>query len=202
MMDEKPGRNNPCPCGSGKKYQYCCEGKSAPLSQELSPVKINQLRDLLNTGRYAELEMQAYSLLGLYPDSGLVWELFGLSLQMQGKDALSAFQKVTELMPDDAGAHYNLGAVLKYLGRLDVAATSYRRALELKPDFAEAHSNLGNVLKGLGLLDEAVASYRQTLKIKPDSAETHNNLGNALKDLGRLDDALQSGQCLERAWSI
>ncbi len=21
---EKPGRNDPCPCGSGKKYKYCC----------------------------------------------------------------------------------------------------------------------------------------------------------------------------------
>ena len=23
----KPGRNAPCPCGSGKKYKRCCEGK-------------------------------------------------------------------------------------------------------------------------------------------------------------------------------
>jgi len=22
--DEKPGRNDPCPCGSGKKYKQCC----------------------------------------------------------------------------------------------------------------------------------------------------------------------------------
>ncbi|TXT20523.1 MAG: hypothetical protein FD134_2892, partial [Gallionellaceae bacterium] len=21
----KPGRNDPCPCGSGKKYKHCCE---------------------------------------------------------------------------------------------------------------------------------------------------------------------------------
>ena len=26
--DEQPGRNDPCPCGSGKKYKKCC-GKSA-----------------------------------------------------------------------------------------------------------------------------------------------------------------------------
>ena len=25
----KPGRNDPCPCGSGKKYKYCCLSKSA-----------------------------------------------------------------------------------------------------------------------------------------------------------------------------
>lgn len=24
---EKPGRNDPCPCGSGKKFKKCCESK-------------------------------------------------------------------------------------------------------------------------------------------------------------------------------
>ena len=24
IFDEKPGRNSPCPCGSGKKYKQCC----------------------------------------------------------------------------------------------------------------------------------------------------------------------------------
>lgn len=23
-MTDKPGRNDPCPCGSGKKYKQCC----------------------------------------------------------------------------------------------------------------------------------------------------------------------------------
>lgn len=23
-MSDKPGRNDPCPCGSGKKYKSCC----------------------------------------------------------------------------------------------------------------------------------------------------------------------------------
>lgn len=26
---EKTGRNDPCPCGSGKKYKNCCYGKEA-----------------------------------------------------------------------------------------------------------------------------------------------------------------------------
>jgi preprotein translocase subunit SecA len=24
VVDEKIGRNDPCPCGSGKKYKHCC----------------------------------------------------------------------------------------------------------------------------------------------------------------------------------
>ncbi len=27
VMDKKVGRNDPCPCGSGKKYKKCCLGK-------------------------------------------------------------------------------------------------------------------------------------------------------------------------------
>ena len=31
-MSNHPGRNDPCPCGSGKKYKYCCALKKDRLS--------------------------------------------------------------------------------------------------------------------------------------------------------------------------
>ncbi len=32
----KPGRNDPCPCGSGRKYKHCCLAKdTAPSPDEL-----------------------------------------------------------------------------------------------------------------------------------------------------------------------
>lgn len=35
-MADKPKRNDPCPCGSGKKYKNCCYGKDqSPLSSNL-----------------------------------------------------------------------------------------------------------------------------------------------------------------------
>ena len=33
IMDKKISRNDPCPCGSGKKYKNCCIGK--PVSKPL-----------------------------------------------------------------------------------------------------------------------------------------------------------------------
>ena len=33
----KIGRNDPCPCGSGKKYQRCCEKKEAEMSRQALP---------------------------------------------------------------------------------------------------------------------------------------------------------------------
>jgi len=192
----KPGRNDPCPCGSGKKYKKCCQDKvsaeSLVKSTTPTPDECNQLVALFNAGRYAELEGRARLLVEQYPDSGFVWKALGASLHAQGKDSLQASQKAAELRPDDADAHSNLGNALRGLGQFDGAVASYRRALAVKPDFADAHNNLGNALRDLGQFDEAAASYRRALKLEPDFADAHNNLGNALRDLGRLEDAVAS----------
>ena len=190
----KPGRNDPCSCGSGKKYKQCCEGKVASRSPAPTPDELNQLVVLYNTRRYAELESRANVLVGRYPDSGFAWKLLGASLQMQGKPSLPAFLKTAKLMPGDAEAHFNLGVVQKSIGQLGDAVASYRHALKINPDYAEAHSNLGNALKDLGQINDAVASYRRAIRLKPNSADAHNNLGTALRDLGQLDNAQASYQ--------
>jgi hypothetical protein len=33
----KPGRNNPCPCGSGKKYKHCCLPKDESVAPDELP---------------------------------------------------------------------------------------------------------------------------------------------------------------------
>ena len=191
----KLGRNDPCSCGSGKKYKNCCLGKAEfhpPHPSAPTPREISRLDEMFIAGRFAELEKFAHSLLRLYPDSGIAWKLYGLSLQMQGKDALSALRKAAEFLPNDAEAHGNLAAVLRSRGQLDAAVSSGRRALQIRPNFAEAHNNLGVALRDLGQADEAVACYVRALEIKPDFTEVYNNLGGALKDLGRLDEAVAS----------
>ena len=32
----KTGRNDPCPCGSGKKYKHCCEAKATERTTSLT----------------------------------------------------------------------------------------------------------------------------------------------------------------------
>jgi protein O-GlcNAc transferase len=170
------------------------ESKNPALKQPTAPpaAEVEALLALYNGRRYADTESGTRALLKKYPGFGFGWKLLGGTLQIQGKDALPAFRKVAELMPDDAEAHFNLGVVLKGAGRLDDAAASYRKAIALKADYAEAHSNLGNTLNDLGQHKEAVDSYRHALKIRPADADVHNNLGTALKDLGQLDDAIAS----------
>jgi predicted TPR repeat methyltransferase len=82
------------------------------------------------------------------------------------------------------GFHYNLGIVLKALGRLDEAGASYERAIALKPDYVDAHNNLGNVLKALGRRDQAKASFERALQYNPGNADTHYSLGMLCCGLG------------------
>ncbi len=208
----KPGRNDPCICGSGKKYKNCCQAKleqqpkDQPQQQKAEVVapgrsakggalfqtEFNQLAALFNAGRYAEAEIQALSLLERHPDSGVAWKMLGAILQRLGKDSLPALQKATALMPDDAEAHYNLGDICKRLGRLGEAETCYRRVLQIEPGLIGAHINLGILLNDLGRPKEAEASYRRALGIKPDIIEAHYNLGILFRKQGRLDEAVDS----------
>jgi tetratricopeptide (TPR) repeat protein len=186
----KPGRNDPCPCGSGKKYKKCCGRESQ--SESAGIPDLGELAGLVNTGRFADLEVRARDLTRSHPNSGLAWKAFGVALSMQGKDALHALERAAELSPDDAEAHANLGNALLDRRRPFEAKTSYQRALEAAPGFAEAHSNLGNALQALGHFEEAIASYLNALRIRPDLAITLNNLGNAQRRVGRPSEAMAS----------
>ncbi len=164
-----------------------------PIQQnQPTSAEVEELIALFNGRRHTEAESRTRALLGQYPDFAYGWKLLGSILQMEGEDAVPAFQIVTELTPDDAEAHYNLGVVLKSAGQLDNAVASYRRAVALKSDFALAYYNLGNALKELGQLDDALVSYRRVIGLRPDFVLAYLNLGNALKELGRLDDAVIS----------
>lgn len=188
-------RNAPCICGSGKKFKKCCEKKGKPHSASPSEVEFNQLVTLYNSGRYAELERGSRALTGRFPSSGLAWKLLSVAMLMQGKAALPEFQKTALLMPGDAQAHFNLGSVLKGLGRLEEAITCFRKALQINPTYSEALNNMGNAQNDLGKFSEAVGSFSRALKVAPNSEITHNNMGAALKQLGRVDEAVESFNC-------
>ena len=190
----KPGRNDPCPCGSGKKYKKCCQDKAAAQggagrTAAPNPAELGQLAALFNAGHHAELESRARLLVNQHPDFGLAWKVLGAALKVQGKDNLLAMQNAARLLPDDAEVHYNLGNTLRGLGRPDEAEASYRQALQIKPDYVAALSNLGNLILEQDRLGEAETSYRRALEIKPDLTEVHYNLGNILRGLGRPDEA-------------
>ena len=200
MTPTKAGRNDRCPCGSGKKYKHCC-GKELPLGANSSfgrpprPIEatvVARVASLANSGRYADMQTLASELVQADPNSGFAWKALGVSLQMQQKAALRELERAAELSPNDADCHSNLGTELRRLGRPKEAVARFRRALEIKSEIPELWNNLGNVQKDLGHFEDAMASFRRALELRPNFAQPLNNLGNALLSAGKLDDAVAS----------
>lgn len=55
----KPGRNDPCPCGSGRKYKRCCLGREAEHDAFAAALEAHALPLLSHLAKFAERAMQA-----------------------------------------------------------------------------------------------------------------------------------------------
>ena len=186
------GRNAPCPCGSGKKSKKCCGATREAVTKDPPDSELNYLAQAVAGRAHLSAEARARQLLQLYPRSGILWKLLGISLAMQEKPALDSLETAARLLPEDADTHFNYGHALRGQRRLEEARLRYSRATELRPEFGLAHIHLGSTQKELGQLDAAVRSYRRGLNFVPLSAAAHSNLGGALHELGRLHEAVES----------
>ena len=113
---------------------------------------------------------------------------------MSVQESLSSYQQAVKINPNDANAHYNLGLILKKLGKSEEAKNSYQKAIEINPNFTAAYNNLGVVFKELGEFKKAISSYLKAIEIKPNYAMAYYNLGNALNDLGEFEKAISAYQ--------
>ena len=86
-MDEKPGRNEPCHCGSGKKYKKCCSDKDAEAKRQLLADPIS-----LNTGTTMDNYMDLFHALGLIANKIMEFEKDGKELKAGLKDFDETFR--------------------------------------------------------------------------------------------------------------
>ncbi|OIJ16353.1 hypothetical protein BKP37_06420 [Anaerobacillus alkalilacustris] len=133
-------RNQPCPCGSGKKFKKCCLNKVSNSKQLTSQFKagetvlVRPLEPLQQSNDYVTLL-----------DRGIFYKRKGLYDQ-----AKEQCIKAIRVNPKHFQAYYNLGKVLYILGEYKQAVKSYKTALEL------GYGGIGDVMRHLGhaLLDE------------------------------------------------
>ena len=118
LASAKVGRNDPCPCGSGKKYKQCCEGKSIPeigVSAAVGPGW--NIKTRLQVHRNAADEHRRHGR----------WE-----------DAVFQLEEVARLDPENSDSYYHLGYAELRRGLLHRAIASFERALALKPGREDA----------------------------------------------------------------
>ena len=196
----RPGRNDSCPCGSGKKYKHCCGLQTAAAAPTTpTPLAIGSLVALVNQDRLHDAEHQARALLTTHPAAGMLWKILSVALVRQGKDALPALRRTAALMPNDVEAHRNLGSALHDQGQWAAALDSLRQVLVLRPGDVEALVDSANALRGLGRAREAVPLYQRALQKNPQLVEAQNNLGNAFLELG---DHAAAARCYRLALAM
>ena len=163
--------------------------------------KINSIIELYSSGHISEALDTVQTLISHHPRESLLHNISGVCYKETGQleMAVSCFEKATEIKPDFADAHFNLGLSLQELNQLEAAVKSYEVTLAIHSNYTKAHNNLGIIYKELGQMGAAVKSYEQAIDAQPDYAEAHNNLGVILQELGQLDEA---AKCYEKAIAI
>jgi superkiller protein 3 len=99
--------------------------------------------------------------------------------------AVSAYERLTRLPPDDAATHHGLARAYLQLGRLDAAQSEERKALALSNNaYPEALAGLGAIALRRGNSDEAVQQFNTALQQNPNLAEAYNGLGRVSATAG------------------
>ena len=166
----KVGHNDPCPCGSGRKFKRCCKGKDARWGP---PAGTTQGSSATPRQRQQELFLAAKK----HSDAG------------KWADAIPLLREGVRLMPNDAEAHFNLSAAYANCNRLPEAEACLQRALKLRPSFEEALKALAYILKEEGRISEASQAFRKLSRTAADPVERRHWLAGALDLEGKQEEA-------------
>ena len=135
-MATKTGRNDPCPCGSGKKYKQCCLRKEEEAERE-AMAALGPARDKKKKGSG-----------GGYAD--FVQALDGFAAQYEDDVALAEAS--------------NAAVDLVHVGKLEEAEQAARKLLVRFPDVHDGYDRLGMVYEARGDNKQAAHYYRQALE--------------------------------------
>ena len=164
-------RNQPCPCGSGKKFKHCCvqatTARPSPVQKSLIHLETGQLLPLPQAMAHA------------------------IQLHQAGRirKAAAIYQQIIQNQPNHADAQHLLGLVCHQTGQHDQAYTHIAQAILLNAKAAPFHNNLGEVCRALNRPEEAQACYARALALQPSLLEAHRNIGLTLLEQNKPDEA-------------
>jgi len=132
------------------------------------------------------------SKVALQKDDWERWNDYGIGLLLQGdlKGAQSAFEKVTEIVPQNPDGWVNIGRAAVQEGDMSRARTVLEKAIALSPELARAHFFYAKVLWSEGHYDEAADHLRRVLAQYPRDRVALNDLGRILFLQRKYSDAV------------
>jgi tetratricopeptide (TPR) repeat protein len=139
-MTTKTGRNQPCPCGSGKKFKQCCLRKEEEAEHK-AMAALNQARQEGRGGSYSDLVKTVDQLAADYEEDVALAEASNAAVKLVRAGKLDvAEQAARDLLvrfPEVHDGYDRLGMVYEARGDNKQAAHYYRQALEFirqRPD--------------------------------------------------------------------
>lgn len=206
-MTAKIARNDPCPCGSGKKYKQCClashdQNTTSARTEAVDVAKAMQMAIAHHeAGRLLEADATCKHILETSPNYPDALHLQGMIAYQVGMLDVAEvlLNSAVAFGPKNADAHHNLGIVLMAQDKPDEAQKHFQKTVALQPGHGSGHFSLGNAYKAQDKLDEAISSYQKAVVLTPEHAQLHNNLGDALQSQGKLKEAIA---CYRKAIKI
>lgn len=142
----KTGRNDPCPCGSGKKYKHCCLEKDQ--ADELAPAIAQRVA------------LQAQKANQAAQRKDYQTELLESQAALHESQALDAAS--------------NAVVDLVHAGRLDEAEQAARELLVRYPEVHDGYDRLGMVHEARGQFREAADCYRKVIEFTRANPEDYD----------------------------
>lgn len=217
----KPGRNDPCPCGSGKKYKACCAASEAKFQTKQTPNAnewLARAREAVAQGRFADAEFWFRQVLTAKPNEAEALAGVGQALcwrrkRREGREYLHKAAKQLErqgLKNRDPGPLLQLSGQLQHWGDMDMALRLARLGVRLAPESAVAQNNLALCLSRVNRPEEAFVPALRACELLPDhpgcqilAALLDKSLGRVAEARRRLERVAASSRDIEqtaRAW--
>jgi tetratricopeptide (TPR) repeat protein len=190
FTEVRPGRNDPCSCGSGRKFKVCCGQWGAAADRRKRTLAAVPAAPPLASHSDSAATRLNVGLLAVAARGQKVTEQFG-QIRSPVPGASSAR---SETIPQErviaAVRHRQLGTRLLKADQFAAAITALRQSTELDPRPAETHHALGRALLYAGRFAEATDSLRLATILNDDIAAAHHDLAVALEGLGRDREAM------------
>lgn len=201
---DKLGRNDPCACGSGKKFKACCLNKSDAVSQ--APLSA---ADALKHAWQAVTQRDMAStlhwfrqVLTIQPDNAQALAGLGQALcwHQQRREGLGYLQQAARQLEADAQKSRDIRFILElaeqlhHWGDLETALKLTELAIRLAPDDPAALNNRALYLTRVNRFEEAFPYASRVCAIRPDDPACNNMLAILEAHLNRLPEAKQRFQ--------
>ncbi|NOZ37745.1 MAG: tetratricopeptide repeat protein [Gammaproteobacteria bacterium] len=187
--------NDPCPCGSGKKYKRCCRNASGD-TRTAPPSGVKPLVDAAmksyQKGKLAHSKTLCEKALAIGPLHVGALRLKAKILRREGRlaDALTILAGLVKDNPGDQELLIELADTYKQKENYQRALAIYQTALKVGGWSTHLYASIGDTCHKLGDYGAATTTYKKALENSPKDAAIHNALGFVFLDAFRYDEAI------------